>query len=379
MAQTKAIIVTISFIILILISYSGYIFDVKVQENLENRTLATRPKLDINHLDPFPAKFEKYYNDNFNFRTQLLKWNTHVKVNIFGESPHKSVIIGKDGFLFVEKYLNSYTGLDKFNQEELDLLRSEYIERINWLKERNIKHYIAVVPSKYNCYPEKLPMRISKYNGMNQTEQFIQSLQNIEGINLFYLKDTLTSLIQESKWPLYYNTDQHWNKYGALIGYSKIIAEIRKDFPEIPMPSIDQFEITSEEINGKVLAKTILMENDFDDFQINVNLKDQNFSKVKRENDYKPFEKFPYKNEYQLHYETNNDSLPNIVLIRDSYANGMLSYFPTSFNKSTMIWDNWNYRLNKNILENEKPDIVLTLIIEANLKFILYKHPNERD
>ena len=379
MAQTKAIIVTLSFIVLILVSNSGYLFDVELKENLENRTLAPCPEFNIHHLDPFPVKFESYYNDHFNYRDLLLKWNTYIKVNIFGESPHKSTIIGKDGFLFHHKYLNSYTGLDKFSQEELDFLKTDYTERIKWLNERNIKHYIVIVPSKYNCYPEKLPFRIQKYSGLNQTEQFIKSLQNIEGINLIYLKDTLTSMIQDSKWPLYYNTDQHWNRYGAFIGYSKIISEIRKDFPSIQAVTLDQLEITSEKIDGKGLAKRILVEKDFTDIMINIKLKDQNFKKVEHKNNFKPFKNFPYKEGYQKHYKSNNDSLPKIVFIRDSYANAMTPYFPATFSKTTIIWDNWNYGLNKHFLEEEKPDILLTMLIESNLKFIIYKHPNERD
>jgi hypothetical protein len=50
-----------------------------------------------------------------------------------------------------------------------------------------------------------------------------------------------------------------------------------------------------------------------------------------------------------------------------------------SFSESILIWDNWNYKLNEEIVKREKPDIILTLIIEANLEYILYKHPNERE
>ncbi|MDC0313954.1 hypothetical protein OAL26_02380 [Flavobacteriales bacterium] len=379
MGKVKAIIITFTFITLIVGANSGYLINFDSGVNMENRTLATCPKLEIKHLDPFPKQFEEYYVDHFMYRQQLLQWNKFLKVRIFGESPHKSVIIGSNGFLFAEKYQNSYTGQHKFTEEELNLLYEDYIVRIDWLEKRNIKHYIAIIPTKFSVYPESLPFHMHQLSGLNQTAQFINRIKNIKGINLIDLKDTLIEAKTLSNNKLFYNTDQHWNEFGAYVGYAKIIDEIRKAFPIIPKISLDSIDISFKEINGKGLAKIILMEDEFSDMQVDIKMKNSNFSRVFVDYVYPIPEPFPYKDDFQIHYKSNNDSLPKILLIRDSYVNSMHNFFPSSFSESVFIWDNWNYKLNEEIIEHEKPDIILTILIENNLEFILYKHPNERN
>ena len=128
MIRLKSIIILVSFIAIIAFSNSGYLFEVESIENLENRNMAKCPKLILSNLDPFPREFEKYYVDNFNFRQTLLEWNKYLKVNVFKESPHKSVIIGSDGFLFAEKYINTYTHQRIFSENEIFILLGNQIQ-----------------------------------------------------------------------------------------------------------------------------------------------------------------------------------------------------------------------------------------------------------
>ena len=57
----------------------------------------------------------------------------------------------------------------------------------------------------------------------------------------------------------------------------------------------------------------------------------------------------------------------------------MVDKLPDSFSETTYIWDTWCYELHEDIIEQEEPDIFLTIIIEANLPFIIYKHNTVRE
>jgi len=59
----------------------------------ENRRLAKFPKLDWKGkaLEAFPSAFEKYYNDQFGFRDQLIRWHHLVKLRVLGVSPSPRV------------------------------------------------------------------------------------------------------------------------------------------------------------------------------------------------------------------------------------------------------------------------------------------------
>lgn len=347
--------------------------------NRENRNYAAFPEIRLAQIDSFPGQFDDYFNDNFHFRGELLDLNNFIKLNLYKESPHPSVIMGKKGWLFIQKYLNSYSSEVTFSSQELIDFRNLYTERTQWLKNRGIRNYIFIIPSKFNVYPEYLPNSVYKKSLVSKKEQFIEATRSIDNLKVIDLEPFLLDEKTKSPTHLYYKTDQHWNEYGAFIAYSKIIEVLHNDFPEVSLVDIDDFVADSIAIPGKSLARIISIEKRISEMDIKVKAKNQKSISVVTENSYTPPIKFPYKNAFHLEYTTANDSLPKILVLRDSYAVFLRHLLPESFSKTILIWDNWCYRLNEEIVTKEEPDIYITLIIESNLDFILYKHPSERE
>ena len=350
----------------------------KKSDNRENRVYATFPEFNIQHLDPFPGQFDNFYRDHFHFRGELLELNKYVKLKIYKESPHPAVIIGKRGWLYTNKYINSYTGRKIFSSQELTDFNKMYTRRSEWLRNHGIKNYIVIIPTKFNVYPEYLPKSIFRERLINEKKQFIEAVSAIDNLRVIDLEPYLLNKKKESAIRSYHITDQHWNEYGAFLAYAKIIEEIHNDFPEVPLVNEDDFIIDSILVPGRELAKTILIEMEVNEMDVTVKAKEKKSVRFMPENIYPVPEKFPYKKDFQLHYKTPDNNLPKILVFRDSYTNAMLHLLPESFSETVLIWDNWGYRLNENIVEKEKPDIFLTLIIESNLPFILHKHPTER-
>ena len=57
----------------------------------------------------------------------------------------------------------------------------------------------------------------------------------------------------------------------------------------------------------------------------------------------------------------------------------MFDFFGISFSESVLIWGNWNYKLNEELISRENPGIVFIMMIESNLKYVLHKHPSDRE
>lgn len=380
MKKIKNHIKLILFLTLISLPLLDYIIPVssKNYENRENRIYAGFPEVNIQHLDPFPMQFENFFNDHFHFRGELLHLNNFVKLNLYNESPHPAVIKGRNGWLYTVKYINSFTGERIFNPQELRGIRDIYINRSEWLKKKGIKNYIVIIPSKFNIYPEYLPKNVFKKRPVNKKMQFIKAVDSIDNLKVIDLEPLFLEEKKISSIRLYHKTDQHWNEYGALVAYKKIVEIIHEDLPEVGLVDITDFVIDSSLTYGKSLANTILAENKIMEMEIRVKAREQKSIRVKSEKSYPVPVKFPFKNEFQLHYKSNNIHSPKILVLRDSYTNSLLHLLPESFSETVLIWDNWGYRLNENIVDEEKPDIFLTLIIESNLPYILHKHPSER-
>jgi hypothetical protein len=377
--RIRKVIVFILFIVAISFPILEYVMNISTEhENTENRTKAMLPKFNVNNLDPFPSDFEKYYNDNINFRNDILVLNNKFKHDVLGIFPVKSIIEGKDGWFFLKKYIEPYINEWLFTNIELDSFYNIYSQRARWLDEKGIKQYIAIIPTKAQIYPEFLPDRYKK-SKVTKTDQFIETVGQIPNINVIYLKDALLSEKGKLPYDLFYKTDQHWNEYGALVGLRKIISEIKTDFPEIQDIDLINFSFDTTYVDGLGMARISMLQKSVKELKISVKQKSvKNYKEIDTIKYIIP-EVFPYKDRHQVFYSSQNKKLPKALIIRDSFTAALVGTLPDSFSETTYIWDTWCYELHEDLIEQEEPDIFLTIIIEANLPFIIYKHNTVRE
>ncbi len=378
--RIRQIIVFSLFIIAISLPILDYVLKISGDyENTENRNKASLPKFDVELLDPFPCQFDSYYSDNHNFRGELLSLNTSFKYNILNISPNKNIVEGEDGWLYLSKYLDSYINKRLFTNIEIDSFNVIFNERSKWLEDEGIKHYIAIVPNKPQIYPEYLPSFIKKKTQKTKTEQFIENIDDIPNLEVIYLKDTLLAEKENSPYELFYKTDQHWNDYGAFVGFSAIVKEIKKDFPNLSNLNYNDYVFDTSYTDGKGLAKILMLHKTIKELEIKTKFKNKQLHYKINDTRYDVPEVFPYKYAYQLFFGSSDTTLPKGLVIRDSFSNALSNLLPESFGETTLIWDNWCYELHKDIVKNEKPDFFLTIIIETNIPFIIYKHPTMRE
>ena len=361
----KNIILSIGFlIILIFPTVQKYFPVIPETESTENRKLADMPTIKLDYLDPFPSEFEKYYNDRFSLRNQLVSLKSLIIANTLHKTPMPDkVIFGKDNWLFlVSDELDTYRGKNLFKQRKIDKIVNELVRRQKYLKEKNISLYFVIAPTKYTIYPEYLPNYVDKINRITRTDQVKEALIE-NGIDVVDLRDTLINA--KEKGLLYYKTDNHWNKLGSFIAYRSIIDKIKKDYPEIPALSLKDFTIKQKIKSGGNTARLINMGKKFEDIEYILEQKKPSQAKKVTGIGYPIPQDFKYKWEYEMDYETANDSLPSLLFIRDSFGTSLIPYISQSFKRSVFIFDNWNYTSNEHIIENEQPDIVVYLVLES--------------
>jgi hypothetical protein len=105
-----------------------------------------------------------------------------------------------------------------------------------------IKFYIVIAPTTYEMYPENLPLYILRAR-KTLTDKFCAELQN-SNIPFIYLKEML--LENKTAGQLYRKYDPHWNELGAYFAYNAMANLMKKDFPEIPIYPLTDFELTPE-------------------------------------------------------------------------------------------------------------------------------------
>ena len=70
-------------------------------------------------------------------------------------------------------------------------------------------------------------------------------------------------------------------------------------------------------------------------------------------------------------FQMSNQNFPKILIFHDSFGNNIQPFIKESFSRTTFIWDKWQYKLNEPIVEAEKPDIYVTLVLESLLQGLM--------
>jgi hypothetical protein len=317
----------------------------------------------INLADPYPSAYENYFSDHFLFRQQALSAHSFLVFYPFKRSPVPDQIdIGKDNWLFNgrdDKLI--YQGKKKFTKDEVKTIVRTLHDRALSYRYKKIHFYVCLAPMTQEIYPEYLPNNYFRSPNGTQTDKLISAITKDTAISFIDLKSML--LASKKFGRLYQNTDNHWNNLGGYFAYSAIIERIKKDFPRVkPIPLSDvtfnQFIRSGGALANMIGFADVLKEYDLTPVIRNAQAK----SGIKA--GYPPPYWFGYKDEYEVEWVIPDQNMPKLFVIRDSFFSFPMLYLRENFSKTTVIWDSWMYGPNYSLIEKEKPDIVLLMIVE---------------
>lgn len=346
---------------------------------VENRQLAVLPTLSINRLDPFPSQFDQYFSDHFPFRSQIVKAYNKINISLFKISPLPfKVIIGNNDFLFMaDKQIETYQGKNLFSEEELASILEELVYRRDFCSQHGAKFYFAILPQKHTTYEENIPLRYKLLNKTTLRKQLESYLLE----HHFSVIDPTNYIIEKktSDFPLYYKTDNHWNHLGAFYGAQVIVDRIKEDFPQVKSLNISDYSVSKEIRIGGNLAQMLSMQIELPDEKM---ILEPNFISTVTTGTkapYTPVSDFAYTDEFEIVYTNPDVNNLKALFLRESFATGQQQFYKQSFGKTVLIWDAWQYGLNKDIIINEKPDIVVIQVMEGFLRKLLIHQDKKSD
>lgn len=302
-----------------------------------------------------------YISDQFGGRRSLISdWNL-LKMVVFYQTSHSSpVAIGPDGWMFYmaegvqEMYENQYP----YNETQLRKMCAVVEERRKWLAIYGIDYYITFPPMKHTIYEEQLPPRVKRANERSKLDQVIDYLREHSEVKVIDLRSMFARVKQEEELPIYYRVDSHWNLLGGYHAYKEIIDRVRVDHPEIePAKSKSDFEWHRSESNDGDLVKLLSLSDQV--------LRDEIIPVPKEGYSAMTVEPLDYPTYVSPHAAQCRilevDSLPRMLMNRDSYSNFLIPFISEHFSRSVYLW---TPLFNPEIIKEEKPDIVITEMLE---------------
>jgi alginate O-acetyltransferase complex protein AlgJ len=190
-------------------------------ENVEGRTMATMPPV----AEAFPRtgaytrKVELALGDAFPLRKWLITAYYLTKVSLLRDSPHESVIIGRDGWMFYAGIELQYIdGRPALSDVDLENVVRVFRKRQAWCAAHGARFVLVFAPNKSTVYAEELP---EGYR-LVQPTALARLLPRLRagGVDVV---DVLPALVTARKHgDVYSRGDTHWNDRGAFAAYQTI-------------------------------------------------------------------------------------------------------------------------------------------------------------
>jgi len=333
----------------------------------ENRTTNDSLSFSFAHIDAFPEDCENYLLDHFNFRTELLKVNNSLYIDLLKISPdHERIIIGTNGrYYYGGEVVQDFNGENLFSKQQLQSISEDWEKRVRFINNHQAKVAFLVTPTTLDIYPEQLPYFIKNTSGTNRREQLMKHFQSIQNLTII---DPTEELFAQNKLPnLYFKYDNHWTQNGAKIAAQKLLKALEANDPALKIDYIQGQTFKKIKIEEGYFSKLLIQEDSYEwtrDYLTNAIPADK-FG-------FQSPNGFPYPDSFERHFK--NPKAPNkkkVMIICDSFSDGLLPFINEGFSETLWIFDAWQYKLNENIIEQFQPDIVIFEVNSQNLKNLL--------
>jgi len=361
----NSILLIVTFFAVLLLPI-GQIFFGTTTENIENKTLQTKPVWSLATWQEYPQLYEAYYNDTLPYKNIFVKVYNKFIYNVFYHSPANYVIRGKDDWLFYHsKYradgdeLGDYQRTATLSDVELAIITDKMTRLKNLCDEIGAEFYVLIGPNKMEIYGDDyLPAAYVRNNeDASRTEKVVAALQN-EDISVIYPKDAL--LVAKETAQVYYKLDTHWNNYGAYIAYREFMQQYN------PSANIAWTDMQLVDKKSGDLAQMIQMP-ELDDTDYAVEFRDDITMQI--------IVNEPATAGSAALQRTISD-VPNgakLMMYRDSFTTALLPYMSKTYSDAYYVWSR---SVDGQEIRNEQPAVVVFEVVERYVSTLPYEDWN---
>lgn len=386
-------------------------------EKAEGRPAAAFPQMEIKtsgfvsrpdsrSIKEFPKQFEKWLNDRIGFRKQLIQvyqaaryygWTPNLlskshsgggkaAMGVFGHlnsgaavaSGQDRVLIGRDGWLFyqTDSVINDYRGTNLFSEKELAQWNNVLTERRDWLAKRGIHYVFIVAPNKHSIYPEYMPRSVNRVSTESRLSQLADYMARESDVPFISLLEPMLAAKPQQR--LFHKTDTHWNAFGAFIGAQEILTSLKKWFPTVHVPTVDDYEVVVHDCdmeNVKSVAPWVKM--DLAVMQGSpIPHREQVIDLVPRRQELRvpvQFQGEPQSKGDRTQQQTlERGQISKVYVIHDSYMMALAPFLAPNFREVTYQWRD---KFPAEEIEAARPVLVIQQLVQRRLMSYEPKNP----
>ena len=312
-------------------------------------------------------EIKEYYSHHLVYINELLAIFRYIKSSLFSVNPFpEKVVLGTNNWYFLgnsfSDVIKETKGITFFSEPKLAQIEDSLCTIREDCNRRGIKLYITVAPDKSSVYGQYLP--IIKSDHPTKLDQLITRMKRHQ-MNIIDLKRDF-HLYSDKR--LFYLHDTHWNVFGSFIGYRTLMDYIIRDFPDLKVNSVNDFELDTliTEDNDLTGMLSLKIPEDM------VVMKPKNAQNARLKTAKLPLPDYytgtPAAYEIRI---LNPTCRLKVLVFRDSFFNTMIPFIKESFKKSVFIWTGYD----RCLLDIVKPDLVIYELVERDIDDFKIIHP----
>ncbi|MCB0400552.1 MAG: hypothetical protein KDD41_00565 [Flavobacteriales bacterium] len=196
---------------------------------------------DVTWATWFDGSFQKEQEEHVKFKIGFKSWfvrlHNQLEFSLFDQANADEVIVGKENFLYQERYILTCFGEDAVDSN-LVTYQLNRLEQISDSLEQIGKHVIFIIaPGKGSFYPEYFPDQYqSRLRKKSNYDLFAAALPKRD-IHYLDLNAWFMRMKGKTTFPIMSKTGIHWSDYGAMLAADTITKYIAK-VSGAPMPKI---------------------------------------------------------------------------------------------------------------------------------------------
>lgn len=268
--------------------------------------------------------------------------------------------------------LEDWCGTNILSDNQVDGVQKRIKSKVDYLAGRDCKLIYLIIKNPMEIYPETAPERFVRSDkDISRTEQF-EKAARAAGATVIDAREILEEH-RDDIYKIYNKTDSHWTSYGAYWGYKILMDEIGKDYEAAkPLPIDGNFEFYNKEsMSGDMmvhlqLQNSLLHENGtFVKWLTKAVSNPDVYVKGSVQLDFSPVQ-----DTQTVRNRLDPEGKPTAMIVRDSFSANIYGYVNNSF--SEVYWQNmWNYKFDKDYIENTNPDYYIYIVAERNIGNLL--------
>ena len=215
----------------------------------EVRVLAAKPDLKtlFKEKSDYGRRYENWFNDHFFGRVSLIKLHDILRNKLSCIiRTKKAIYFKRNGWMFAYPFTQDWSLNPTFPKSIVHSI----VQLNEFCQKNQIKLYVLEVPRKEIVYKglikENYGFDEKKLARVSRAREFIRNEVRKYHIPYTYPRKALCNAAEQDL--VFFRESAHWTDCGAYVGYLELMKEISKDFPDMPIVSLNDDKKTSNRL-----------------------------------------------------------------------------------------------------------------------------------